>query len=588
MNSPAPGNQAHVDVDALMQEIRRDLAQRMGDADGASAPPSSVGAAATSAVPALPVDDEVIARRPTYTLTEFLRFHDAAFIANAYRGILGREPDAAGGDAYLERLREGSLAKVEILGRLRYSPEGRAAGVRVDGLRVPFALRSVRRIPLVGPLLGMAQYVVRLPTIVRNHERLEAAVFRRDREVREAVNAIGARLEARGRALDEQVARIAAMASQFEAMASRQQALVSRQDAMTSQLGAMSTRLEAMSTQLEAMSSQLEAIAPRLAGVEREFQDLRTAIGALELRHAAATALGAQLRREVDALATRTSEDAHGLRARAADFETGLTGLRGSLREQERRLVALLDAASGVPASGVKPSFAAAASDAREHLTDAAYVAFEDTFRGTRDDIRRRLEVYLPQVDAARARTGDASALDLGCGRGEWLELLGARGIVARGIDTNRQVVTDGRERGLDVEEIDALAALARVPDASLGIVSAFHLIEHLPLDALMRLLDEVVRVLAPGGLVILETPNPENLIVGACTFWYDLTHRHPLPPEPMRFLLRERGMAEVDILRLHPRDDAPDVGGNATDLEHAVRDRLYGPQDYALLGIRR
>jgi O-antigen chain-terminating methyltransferase len=101
-----------------------------------------------------------------------------------------------------------------------------------------------------------------------------------------------------------------------------------------------------------------------------------------------------------------------------------------------------------------------------------------------------------------------------------------------------------------------------------------------------MCLFDEVLRVLKPGGVAIFETPNPENLVVGACTFWYDPTHQQPLPPEPMRFILDNRGFARIEILRLHPSTDMATTDA-PNELSAAIAERFYGPRDYALIGYK-
>jgi SAM-dependent methyltransferase len=139
-------------------------------------------------------------------------------------------------------------------------------------------------------------------------------------------------------------------------------------------------------------------------------------------------------------------------------------------------------------------------------------------------------------------------------------------------------MVLDNRRRGLDVTERDVMAYLAEQADGSLGMVTGFHIIEHLPFELVVRLFDECRRVLKPGGCILFETPNPENLVVGAYTFYFDPTHRHPLPPPLTEFVARERGFADVEILRLHPR---PEAGSDDALLDKWFR----GPADYSVIG---
>lgn len=179
------------------------------------------------------------------------------------------------------------------------------------------------------------------------------------------------------------------------------------------------------------------------------------------------------------------------------------------------------------------------------------YRAFEDRYRGSRDTIKDRLRAYAPFTDPLLQADAPAVALDLGCGRGEWLELLGESGFEARGVDLDEGMLAACRERGLAARHGDALAALRAQPDASLALVSAFHLVEHLPFDLVRELIAEALRALRPGGLLVMETPNPENLTVGATSFYLDPSHLHPLPPGLLGFAAEHAGFARQRIVRL-------------------------------------
>jgi O-antigen chain-terminating methyltransferase len=220
-----------------------------------------------------------------------------------------------------------------------------------------------------------------------------------------------------------------------------------------------------------------------------------------------------------------------------------------------------------------------------QHLLDAFYLAFEDHFRGTREDIFNKLKVYLPLIEKANVGTPDAPILDVGCGRGEWLELLRESGYTARGLDINRVMIEQCQARGLEVIAGDVIDYLASLPDNSLGAVTGFHIIEHLPFKMLMRLFSETVRVIKPQGLVIFETPNPDNVLVGSNTFYLDPTHINPLPSPTIKFMAETCGLYNTQIITLHPYPENAKINGQG--VAERFNDLFYGPQDYAVVGYK-
>lgn len=179
------------------------------------------------------------------------------------------------------------------------------------------------------------------------------------------------------------------------------------------------------------------------------------------------------------------------------------------------------------------------------------YRALEDRHRGSRELIKNRLRVYLPYIDAVAAQHPGRLVLDAGCGRGEWLELLKDHHIPACGVDTDVDMLSACADLGLQVYPVDVLVHLQACADHSLLAVTGFHIAEHLPFDQLQDLFTQAWRVLEPGGLLILETPNPENLLVGAANFYIDPTHQRPLPAQLLSFLAEHHGFTSVKLLRL-------------------------------------
>jgi O-antigen chain-terminating methyltransferase len=179
------------------------------------------------------------------------------------------------------------------------------------------------------------------------------------------------------------------------------------------------------------------------------------------------------------------------------------------------------------------------------------YRAFEDRHRGSRELIKQRLRQYTPFLVPLAGVHPQGPTLDLGCGRGEWLEVAAELGFTARGVDLDAGMLSACSELGLAVSQQDLLEALQACADESLSVVSAFHVVEHISFEVLRALMREAIRVLVPGGLLILETPNSENLVVGTNNFYLDPTHIRPIPSLLLEFCAEFAGFARVKTLRL-------------------------------------
>jgi O-antigen chain-terminating methyltransferase len=179
------------------------------------------------------------------------------------------------------------------------------------------------------------------------------------------------------------------------------------------------------------------------------------------------------------------------------------------------------------------------------------YRAFEDRHRGSRELILERLQAYMPFLEPFLTLENGPVAIDLGCGRGEWLEMVIGAGFAARGVDLDEGMLEGCRTRGLPADLGDAVGALKARAAGSVSVISAFHLVEHIPFPALQELVSEALRVLKPGGLLILETPNAENLFVGSNGFYMDPTHERPIPHLLLSFLTEFSGFERSKLLRL-------------------------------------
>ena len=212
------------------------------------------------------------------------------------------------------------------------------------------------------------------------------------------------------------------------------------------------------------------------------------------------------------------------------------------------------------------------------------YHAFEDRFRGSRELIKSRLRIYLPFVIPLKAIYDDCRVIDLGCGRGEWLELMVDEGFEAQGVDLDESMLAISNAAGLSVVKSDIIEYLQKIQDNSVEIVSGFHIIEHISSDSLQILVKETFRVLKPGGLLILETPNPENLLVSTTEFYLDPTHNKPIPPKLLYFLAEYNGFARIKLLRMQ---ESQSISSLADDID--VTDIFFAVSpDYAVVAQKR
>jgi SAM-dependent methyltransferase len=238
-------------------------------------------------------------------------------------------------------------------------------------------------------------------------------------------------------------------------------------------------------------------------------------------------------------------------------------------------------------------------------LDDYKYVGFEDQFRGSREVIRERLGSYVPYF------AGASDVLDVGCGRGEFLELLRGAGVTARGLDLNHEMVEVCRAAGLAADEGDAVSYLSSLPDASLGGLFAAQVVEHLDPQYLLRFLELAHHKLRPGAPLVLETLNPACWVAFFESFIRDITHVWPLHPETLKYLVTASGFTSARIEFRSPvppqdklqhvarlRGDAAPAGQAGSDAATAdlvetlngnvdkLNARLFTFLDYAIVGV--
>ena len=263
----------------------------------------------------------------------------------------------------------------------------------------------------------------------------------------------------------------------------------------------------------------------------------------------------------------------------------------------KRELIKLAHGAPATTATDERSASREPRAAAFSALDSYKYVGFEDQFRGSRDTIRARLESYIPFF------VEQTDVLDVGCGRGEFLELLAGAGISGRGIDSNHEMAEQCRARGLDVVEADAVSYLSGLEDGALGGLFAAQVVEHLPPDYLLRFLELAFHKVRPGGRIVLETLNPACWVAFFESYIRDITHAWPLHPETLKYLVLASGFTRADIeyrSPVPPQDRLQTVAAPANsdafvaDLVEAfnanaekLNARIFTHLDYAVIGSR-
>jgi SAM-dependent methyltransferase len=225
----------------------------------------------------------------------------------------------------------------------------------------------------------------------------------------------------------------------------------------------------------------------------------------------------------------------------------------------------------------------------KEQLSPVQYADFEQRFRGSREQIELRLQKYLPYF------SGRHEILDIGCGRGEFLELLAASGHKGVGIDLSASMLEIAGEKGLECHNEDALAFLKNRPDKSLDGIFSSQVIEHFQPEYLRRVVSESFRTLRPGSPLLLETINPLSLFALSRIYFLDPTHCQPMHPEYMRYLLASSGFSAVEIIftaepedeKLRTIDPGNPLALTFNDNVDRLNGLLFSACEYAAKGVK-
>lgn len=321
----------------------------------------------------------------------------------------------------------------------------------------------------------------------------------------------------------------------------------------------------------------------RFVAIEHRLAQVEHVLAASEERFLAVEDRGI---RRLDSVA---SEVVHRSDVQHARLATELQRVLEQLRDQEHERSAVLRVLAGPKSLDL----AGAAWTDRPQVEPGWYAVFEELERGAREEIVEQFHSYL------RLFRDLAPVVDLGCGRGEFLELAAWTGLPAYGVDSSVQAADACRQLGLQVEEADLFAHLAALEPESLGGAFCAQVVEHLAPEDLFPLFELLGRALKPGGVVVIETPNPASFAVHVHSFWRDPTHVRPVPPPAVWFAARRVGLVVEDTMFSSPPPDEHRLGSVDLDPEsvelrllakrfnetiESLNELLFGPQNYAVV----
>ena len=519
-------------LDQLIAAIREEASRPEYQASAAQPmlPMTEVGQFVPPSRAEAPHDHKAVVPSVFRHVDELLMISDSAlFIDAAYRALLRRPADALGAQTYREKLDQG-YGQMFVLAALHASVEARHTKTALAGFGMaPLVYNGWR----VGRRIGLTAPA-----------RLLSNAYSAWRHLR---------LAASGR-----------LGSQLWQTSDR----VNQAEAQHQNLAAATAqRLNEMALAHRQQQDGAAAIAQRMDEVMHAQKQDQQTIALLRKQNIEHNTFYGELQRAHSAFEAQSRFELQLLRARI------LTLQQRALVRPDTKVVAA-DTAEVPAASQISHL---------QHDLDDYYLAFENAHRGSHADIATKIMPYLGKLATLAPEVLVLPMVDMGCGRGEWLELLREQGFEAMGLDLSTAMVQHCRDRGLHAEHTDAQYWLAKQSDDSLAMVSGFHIVEHLPFEQLFQLISQIWRVLAPGGVLILETPNPENVLVGSHTFYHDHTHRNPITPTSLQFLLGYHGFVSQEVLRLNPYPAADRVQENGLFSER-FNGHMYGPQDYGIV----
>ena len=459
--------------------------------------------------------------KSVYEYADFTIYHDIEFIQNLYIALLKRQADDDGLDYYLSLLRSGEKTKTEIISLIRTSKEAKQKNVKLLGFEKRLILTKINTLPFVSYIAKTFQFLLFIPKYLKRLNQLESNLFYINATLQNNLSLVKSTLQTDIALLEEN--------SQIK---------------ISKIQNSLNTHTDTQNQKFKDLAFLLE---DNLAVMESKLDDKADIQDTVDLYKT--------LTKEKDTLVSYLNKVDTFIQEAKQRLPENLTN------DELKQIITL-----------------------PHNKFDAIYKSFEDNFRGTKQEIKNRLKIYLPFLENISLNKEDISILDIGSGRGEWLELLKENGYKAKGIDLNKDMVQECKNLSLDVEIAEAISYLKSLEEDSISLISGFHIIEHLEsFDDVLELLTQSHRALKSNGMIIFETPNTRNILVGASDFYLDPSHQKPLHPMTMKFFAQKSGFRDAQSLVIKD--------GRFSDIDeidfHYIDDYVYTGRDYAIVGTK-
>lgn len=479
-------------------------------------------------------------------LDDILKYENRAFITVVYKTILRRNPDPERMNFYINAYKTLEKNKVEIINDILTSPEGKAKGIKVLGLRKALFIvklkKSIKGIPLLGRLAQLVYTTWNISDYIVILQK-QATISRIEIEDIQSRLASIDDIYSKINDINTQLSSIGDLSNQVQSIQFRLGSI----DDIFSQINDINSQLSSISD----LSNQIQGITNKLTMID-------------------------SLKNQVENYNHELQQLGHLYH----DLNRNHINYRQEVAYLSRKLHLINNELKDIYAIGKDE---AGKKIAKIDVDSYKYSAFENLYRGSRNEIKERQRQYVNYIRKAYEESQGDYLLDVGCGRGEFLELLKEINIPAAGIDINDAMIEKCRKYGLNVKESDILEFLNRLSDDALTGITAFQVIEHLSVDYLSEFINLSFQKIKHGGIIILETINPSTFIAMK-PFWMDLSHVRPIPSETLSFLTEYAGFRDISIKFSSQVPDKFRLKGTDENIK-ILNEILFGYQNYAVIG---